>query len=254
MSNRGRHGKIEESIHRKFVLDCIEKDLSVVQIRKLLLDRGMNVSTPTIRAFVRKVKEEGINVTQLKEKQSSTALAINDKLKEIPELASVFGRRNFLIETLLDRRSKLLEYANEGNRVSLLVDDLNKLEQHIKDKELTKAVMDISGIKHYVKNNFKQYRPDVAVENVIRAYTTDIHEICKYVEQWTSNYEVSEIVKEVCKGLTKIAIESFGPMLKKENPEYRDKCIQKFIDNVDKLVEQIQEDNIKFGEVRKNAK
>ena len=245
--SRGRVSKIETSVHKKFILDCLEQGLSVLKIRKLLLNRGMSVSVPTLRAFANKVREEGINVAQMKERETSTAMAIHDKLKDIPQLASVFGRRNFLIDTLLDRRGKLLEFANEGNRTEILISYLKKLKEHIKNKDLSSANNDIEVITNYVKRNFKDYRPQVDLEHVIRAYTMDIHNICKYVEQWTSIYEVNELLKKVCKDLTKVAVECFGPMLKKETPEYRDKCIQKFISSADKLMDDIREDEINFG-------
>ena len=58
--------KIENSVHKKFILDCIEKGLSAAEIEKQLLTKGVKLTSPTIRTFMKYVKQQGINVTQFK--------------------------------------------------------------------------------------------------------------------------------------------------------------------------------------------
>ena len=123
--------KIENSVHYKFILDCIAKGFSTIQIRKALLEKGYSLSIPTIRKFMVDVKKKGINVTQFESNTQSAALAINDKIKSIPELTSIFSRRNYLIETLLDRRQKLIKSSEEGERSKRLFTDLGEIKDFI---------------------------------------------------------------------------------------------------------------------------
>lgn len=240
--------KIENSTYHKFILDCIEKDLSVPQIQRELANRGKKLSIPTLRAFLKKVKRDGINVSQFNREAEKTALAINDKLRQLPELASIFDRRNYLLDTLLERRQKLMDYADEYNRVEELLKQLNDLENLIKAKKYTETLLVLNNIKRFVNVNFNGYRPDVGVENQIRLYMQDMHELFKYVEQWTSKYEINEMLEKVCKNITKAAINSFGNYLKNENEEFRNKIIENFVNNVDNIIKEIKDYELKLGD------
>lgn len=247
MSNRPTN-KLTNSKHYKFILDCIEQDLNAAEIQRQLEKKGMKVSFPTINNFIKKVKREGINFTQFNNEAEKTALAINEKLKELPELSSIFNRRNYLLDNLLKRRQKLQEYEDEGNRVQVLIEGLNSLEKMIEKKEITKINPTIQSLKTYVRVNFKGNKPDPAVENLIRLYTQDIHEVCKYVEVWTSKYEINALLEKMCKEITKAAVESFGNYLKKESPVIREKIIENFISRVDGIISDIKEYELKLGD------
>lgn len=240
--------KIKQSVHYKFILDCIEKDYNATKIQELLEQRGMKISVKTISRFIKEVRMQGVNVTQFKEKTENTALAINEKLKQIPELSTIFQRRNFLMENLLSRRQKLINYEDEKDRVAVLLEMINSLATFIKNKENSKIQPTIETIKSFIRLNFKGFRPDASVENLIRGYTMDIHELCKYVEQWTSRYEINELLEKMCKEITKCAIESFGNYLKKESPVIRQKIIENFVNGVETIIKDIKDYEMELGE------
>lgn len=246
--NRGRKNKISNSVHRKFILDCIEKDMSAIEIQSLLEKRGMKISLPTLRNFICKIKKDGVNITQFRDKLNSTALAINEKLKDVPELSSVLNRRNFLLDTLLDRRKKIIEFADEGDRVAILTQLLDKVNDLIYAGDYEQAKANLISAKNYIRLNFKQYAPYPKIETLIKDYTLSIHEICKYVEQWTSQYEIEQLLEKLCKDITKVTIETFGPLIKKETPEFREKCINRFIQSVDNLMNDLKQNQLIIGD------
>ena len=96
------------------------------------------------------VKKKGITVTQLESSTQSAALAINDKIKSIPELTSIFSRRNYLIETLLDRREKLIKSSEEGERSKRLFTDLSEIKDFIQHNK-----NNFASEKHYQEINQK---------------------------------------------------------------------------------------------------
>lgn len=240
--------KLANSKHYKFILDCIEKDLNAAEIQRQLQMKGMKVSFPTINSFIKKIKREGINFSQFNSEAEKTALAINEKLKELPELSSIFNRRNYLLDNLLTRRQKLIDYADEYDRVKIMIEGLDALEQMIKKNEVTKIKPTLDTLRSFIKVNFKSSRPNPSIENLIRFYTNDIHEICKYVELWTSKYEINALLEKICKEITKAAVESFGNYLKKESPVIREKIIETFINKVDNIIKDIKEYELKLGD------
>lgn len=259
---RGRTKKLKNSLHYKFILDCIEKDMNATEIKRALLtEKGMKVSTPTVSFLIKEVKRDGLNITHFKSDAEKTALIINDKLKELPELSSIFSRRNYILDNLLKRRQLLIDYENEGKRIIEMYKLLDDLSVSIKNncynisttdsKQIQQNVKDINNkieiIEQFVKANFKNLKPDASIENLIRLYTQDIHNVCAYVEQWTSKNEINALLERLCKELTKAAIESFGGYLKKEDPEIRKKCIEKFIENTENIINDIKDYELKLG-------
>lgn len=250
--------KIENSVHYKFILDCIARGLSTIQIRKALLEKGYSLSIPTIRKFMVDVKKKGINVTQFESNTQSAALAINDKIKSIPELTSIFSRRNYLIETLLDRREKLIKSSEEGERSKRLFTDLSEIKdfiQHNKnnfasEEHYQEINQKICNLIEYCNINFSKSKIQPTVEDLIRRYTMDINDICKYIEQWTSKYEIESLMEKLCEMLTKAALKTFGELLKKETEEYRQKYVKRFIDEVEGAMEEIKNYELKLEEKR----
>lgn len=240
--------KLRDSIYYKFALDCIQQGLNPNQIHKELAKKGMKVSLPTIRDFYKDVRKQGINVEQMNSQLDTTAMQLNNKLKSMPKLSTIFNRRNFLVETLLSRRQKLIDFADEGPRTEKLMEMFYALEKFIKNKEESKILPTIETIKHFIKVNFKSTKPDATIENLIRFYTMDIHDICKYIEQWTSRYEINELLEKMCKEITKCAINAFGNYLKNEKEETREKVINNFVNNVDLILKDIKEYELKLGE------
>lgn len=240
--------KIRDSIYYKFALDCIQQGLGPVQIKKELEKKGMKISMPTVRSFFKDVKKQGINVEQMNSKLDNTAMILNNKLKQMPKLSTIFNRRNFLVENLLSRRQRLIDYADEAPRTEQLTTMLYDLENFIKNKEESKIISTIDNIKIFIRANFKPHKPDATIENLIRAYTMDIHEICKYIEQWTSRYEINELLEKMCKDITKCAINSFGNYLKDEKEQTRNKIIDNFINSVDNILKDVKDYELKLGE------
>lgn len=252
---KGRTARIENSIHEKFILDCIEKGNNGAEIHRALLEKGTNISIPTINKFIKKVKKEGINLSQFKTKTESTALAINDKLKEVPELTSIFNRRNFLVDNLLERRTKVLDYANEGKRsktvftlAANLLATLEKLKKKMPFEEYTVLEKDVKFLTNYCNTHFLPDEIFPQLEDTIRKYTMDIHEICKYVEQWTSKYEVEGLIEKLAEMITKSAVNTFGPLLKRQTEEGRKFYTDKFIKEVENAVNEIKEYEVKLME------
>lgn len=254
---KGRAPRIETSLHQQFILDCIEKDMCGPEIHRALLEKGSNISIPTINKFIKQVKKEGINASQFKAKTESAALAVNEKLKQVPELTSIFSRRSFLIDNLLDRRKKVLDYANEGKRsktvyatTAKLLDMLEKLR---KDKKI--SLQDYLALSNELKflNSYcnSHFLPDEIfpqLEDTLRKYTMDIHEICKYVEQWTSKYEIESLMEKLTEMITKAAVSTFGPLLKKQTDENRQHYIDKFIKEVESVVNDVKDYELKITE------
>ena len=243
----GRTAILDNSVHVKYILDCISKGISIPNIQKGLLQRGFKVSIPTIRNYVNRVKKKGINVNQFIAETESTALEINNKIKDIKNLSSIFNRRTYLIQTLLDRRNKMLEYASEGPRTGWVVSELerlNKLVEEYKSRlpvELYNAmILQIVMIQKYVGQNFLDSKCYPSIEDAIRKNTMDIHELCKYIEQWTSRYEVESLMEKLCEGLTKAAVNTFGPLLKRETENYRKQYVDKFLKEVDTLMNDLK--------------
>ena len=240
--------KIRESVYYKFVLNCIEQGLNPNQIQKELEKKGMKVSIPTVRDFFKDVKKQGINVEQMNSQLDNTAMILNNKLKQMPKLSTIFNRRNFLVETLLSRRQRLMDYADEWSRTEKLIEMFYDLETFIKNKEQSKIPPTLDTIRRFIKVNFKSHKPDIAIENLIRGYTMDIHEVCRYIEQWTSRYEINDLLEKMCKEITKCAINSFGNYLKDENEKIREKIINNFVDNVDNILKDIKDYELELGE------
>ena len=78
----------------------------------------------------------------------------------------------------------------------------------------------------------------------------DINDICKYIEQWTSKYEIESLMEKLCEMLTKAALKTFGELLKKETEEYRQKYVKRFIDEVEGAMEEIKNYELKLEEKR----
>ena len=239
---------LENSTHVKFILQCIEKGFSIPKIQKALLERGFKVSKPTLLNYVHKVKKQGLNITQFRTETESTALQVNEKIKDIKELSNIFNRRNYLIKTLLERRDKMLEYAAEGPRTGWVIAELEKLHKFVDDNKEKLSLelyndmkLQIVAIQRYVGQNFLDSKCYPSIEEAIRKNTMDIHELCKYIEQWTSRYEVEALMEKLCEGLTKAAVNTFGPLLKKETEAYRKQYIDKFLAEIDKLMQDIKQ-------------
>ena len=258
MPKRGRSPKIETSIHEKFILDCIQKDLNGSEISRLLQERGVTISIPTINNYIKKVKKTGINLSQFKKETENTAIEVNNKINSIKELSGIFNRRNNLIETLLDRRKKLLEFSEEGPRTEILLqkfffikDLIEKNKKNIPLEDFNQLNLTWQFLQTFIKGNFKDTRPYPQIEDLIRKYTLDIHEICKYVEQWTSKYEIEALMEKLCEGLTKAAVNTFGPLLKRETENYRMEYIQKFIKEVELVMQELRDYQLNLGEKQK---
>ena len=167
----------------------------------------------------------------MKSSIESTALQINDKIKDIPELSTVFNRRNFLVDTLLDRRKKLISYCEENKRIKEVTELIDKLNMTLQDNKEAKKVSD--ELYNYISKNFNWFNVNIGAENLIRQYTMDIHELCKYVETFVGKYEVEKLLELLSKEITKAAVDSFGHLLKNENDSDRQKIIDKFVNKVE---------------------
>lgn len=251
----GRTYIIDNSVHVRFILDCVTKGMSIPAIRQALLERGFKVSAPTLRDFVKRAKRDGLNLSKFRAETENTALEINDKLKNIKGLTDIFNRRNFLIDTLLTRRDKLIEYANEGPRTGWVINELNKLQKFLENNKKVLPIEDylmmdtnLKNIQKYVAQNFLDSKCYPSLEDAIRKNTMDIHEICKYIEQWTSKYEVESLLEKLCEGLTKAAVNTFGPLLKSQSENYRKQYIEKFLNEVDVLMNDLRSYQLELQE------
>lgn len=256
---KGRTNKIDASIHKKFILDCIEKGMIGAEISRALKQKGASISVPTINKFIKEVKKSGISASQFKEKSESAALAINEKLQKVPELSSILGRRNYLVDNLLERRKKVLDFANEGKRskavyasTARLLEMLEKARKTLKPEDYLALDTEIKFLNNYVKAHFLPDEIFPQLEDTLRKYTMDIHEICKYVEQWTSKYEIEALLEKLTEMITKAAVTTFGPLLKTKLEEERQYYIDTFIKEVEKAVAEVKEYEINLQE-KKNG-
>ena len=247
--------KIENSVYKKYILECIEKGMNPTEIERALLDKGIKLTSPTIRKYVEYIRKTGLNVAKFKDEAESTALKINDKLKDIPHLATVFTRRNFLLDDLLKRRNIILEFVTEGKRshvifttINEIRDMLQKNKSSLDSKEYAEILAKLDFLFNYCNHNFLKDSIYPAMEDSIRKYTMDIHELCKYVEQWTSRYEIEAMMEKLTEMITKAAVATFGPLLKKETDEERKRYTEKFIKEVESVVNDLKEQQLKLGD------
>ena len=180
--------KIETSIYKKFILECIEKGMNAPEIEKALLAKGAKITNPTIRKYMEYVRKQGLNVTQFKDQAEANALQINDKIKSLPELTTIISRRHFLVEELLQRRKKVLEFINEGKRASTIFTtlvDINLLLEDIKattdSKKFSEIKQKVIFLQEFCSRNFLRDSIYPQIEDTVRKYTMDIHEICKQI-------------------------------------------------------------------------
>lgn len=254
---RGRVHILDNSVHVKFILDCIEKGYSMPKIQKLLLEKGFKVSLPTISDYVKRVKRQGLNLNKFRVDTENTALEVNKKIQDIKELSNIFNRRNYLIQTLMNRRDRLIQYAAEGPRTGHVISKLEELlklidcskkelpaETYLSMESLTKY------LQKYVQENFLDEKCYPSIEDAIRKNTMDVHELCKYIEQWTSRYEVESLLEKLCEGLTKAAVNTFGPLLKSQTEEYRKQYVEKFLSEVDALMSDLKSYQLDLEEQR----
>lgn len=247
--------KIKNSTYKKFILDCIEKGMSAFEIERVLKQKGIKITSPTIRTFMNFVKQQGVNVAQFREQAETNALQLNEKIKNIPQLTTIFSRRNYLVEQLLDRRNKVLEYVNEGKRTGTIlvtVSEIQELLNKLKDDSNKQAVVELKDkflfLQNFCNSNFLKDAIYPQLEDTIRKYTMDIHELCKYVEQWTSKYEIEALLEKLTEMITKAAVTTFGPLLKKQNEEERQKYINKFIQEVENAMNDIKQYQLNIEE------
>lgn len=257
---KGRRNKIHNSIYQKFIIDCIEKGMVGAEISRALKEKGASISVPTINKFIKEVRSQGINVAQFNAKTESTALAVNEKLKQVPELSSIFTRRNYLIDNLLDRRKKVLDYANEGKRSEIvysttanILEKVDKLKRKLPPEDYLDLDNQVKFLRSYCMAHFLPDEISTQLEDTLRKYTMDIHEICKYVEQWTSKYEIEALLEKLAELITKAAVITFGPLLKTQLEEERQYYIDTFIKEVENAVSEVKEYNIQLEE-KKNVK
>lgn len=247
--------KIETSVFKKFILECIEKGMNANEIEKALLEKGAKITNPTIRKYMEYVRKQGLNVTQFKDQAETNALQINEKIKSLPQLTTIISRRNFLVEELLERRNKVLEFINEGKRSGTIfttLRDINLLLEDIKattdSKKFTDIKQKVIFLQEFCGRNFLRDSIYPQIEDTVRKYTMDIHEICKYVEQWTSKYEIESLMEKLTEMITKSAVITFGPLLKKQTQEERQKYIDKFIKEVESSVQELKNNQLNLGE------
>lgn len=237
--------KLLESKHLPFILECLDKEYTLPQIQSLLSERGMNVSIPTLSKLKAKYQAEGKNVLVMNQELHKTANLVSEQVKKIPGLSTLVDRRNFIIDSIMDRRKKLLEFMEEQNRAKEVREYVKRVISAIDDEgDVLKAKQILQALDSYVDKNFSNGKPNPHIESLIRQYTMDLHDIFKYVEDWTKKQELDTLIDTVCKQITQAAINSFGQYLKTDNSQMRETCINNFVNSVNKIMQQSKEQTL----------
>ena len=239
------HRKILDSKHLSFVLDCLDKEFSLPQIQKLLKERGLGVSIPTLSELRAKYRAEGRNIIEMSRGLGETASLVAERVRKIPGLSTLVDRRNFVIDSIMDRRRRLIEYLDEQDRSREVREYISKAISAIDDEgDVLKARQVLQSLDSYVDKNFANGKPYPQVETLIRQYTMDLHDIFKYVEDWTRKQELDTLIDTVCRKITQAAIDSFGQYLKTDDTASRDECVRKFVDAVNSIASESKEQTL----------
>lgn len=233
------------------VVDMVNNGMMPKEILSYLNNvKKFSISYPSLLENIQYIRAHRGQALALANQTEMAILEVNDEMKKIaPQLSNMFKRRTNLINEILKRKERMLKRQNEGTRVSNLLKLLEKLLFAINNNDDKRIqVSKYEDVIAYIRANFLQYNDDPRFETIIRGYVMDLHEIYKYVEQFTGKYDVSNIVDKLSIEITRSAVDIFGGYIKKDTPENREKILNKFKDAVKSITNDIKENDLNIKE------
>ena len=243
--------KLLNSIHFEYLIQSVKNGKETAEIyRELNEDKQYPISLPTVRDAVKFVKKNGDKAVELLAASRQEIVEISNNIKEIaPTLTDTLKRRTLLLKEILYRKEELIKAQKEGDRV----DKLRKQLQEFKELYLTtddKSLIEqqLRNIDAFIVSNFANYMFKTSIENLIRQYIMDSHEIFKYCENWISKYDIFNLVEKVVTKVAESSMLVFGNYIKRESPEKREEIILKFKEAVERTLREVREEELKLGD------
>lgn len=243
--------KLLNSIYFEYLVQSVKNGKEAPDIYKELNEeKGYPISLPTVRDAVRFVKKNGEKAVELLAESRKEIAEISDNIKEIaPTLTNTLKRRTVLLKEILSRKEELLKAQKEGGRVEKLrkmLEELKVLYFETEDKSLVEQ--QIRNIDAFIVSNFSNYLIKTNVESLIRQYIMDTHEIFKYCENWISKYDIFNLVEKVVTKVAEASMLTFGNYIRKETQQKREEIVAKFKLEVEKILKEIQEEELNLGD------
>lgn len=243
--------KLINSVYFEYLVQAVKNGKEAGDIwRELNNEKGYSVSFPTVRAAVKYVKKYGEKATELLASSKQQISNISEEIREIaPLLTNTLKRRTVLLKEILLRKEEVLRAQKEGNRVQQLRKLLEELRTiYLETDDASIIERQIKDIDTFVVNNFASKMMSTNTESLIRQYIMDTHEIFKYCENWTSKYDIYNLIEKVVTKVAEASMLVFGNMIKKETPERKEYIVNKFKKEVEEILKQVEEEELKIGE------
>ena len=250
MQNGITSTKLFNSPYWTDVVDMVKNAANPYSVyRYLNEDKKFKVSYPTVLTACQYIRLNGDKALALFKESEKAVLKENEEIKKIaPSLTNMFTRRTNLITEILKRKMELLNLQKEGDRVLDLIKMLDiynnemikNLKPNITNQELIDFSKKYTKIIDYIKGNFTSYKIDTNVEGLIRNYIKDLHDIYKYVEEFTGKYDIMNVIDNLSLDITRSAVETFGKFIRQETPEVRSEILNKFKQSIKSIVNDIK--------------
>ena len=244
------NNKLITSPYWAYCVNAVRAGISGRMLCKILNeDKKFKVSLREVQLAIKYIKKYNCDAVKLIQKGKEAAELITQDMKRIgPALSNTLQRRSSLLQELVERKKAVLEAQKEGNRTNMLVDLLMQLKELTKSESASKAEIEqlINVINNFVTMNFTSRRLVPQYEQLIRNYIMDIHEVFKYAEQWTSKYDIYNLLEKLSYDITAVSIKVFGQYLKQLTREEREELVKKYGEEVKKVLQNISVDELKI--------
>lgn len=212
-------------------------------------DKKFKVSLREVQLAIKYIKKYNCDAMKLVQKGKEAAELITQDMKRIgPALSNTLQRRSSLLQELVERKKAVLQAQTEGKRTNALVDLIMQLKELVMSENPSKAEIEqqINVINNFVTLNFSSSRLIPQYEQLIRNYIMDIHEVFKYAEQWTSKYDIYNLLEKLSYDITEVSIKVFGQYLKTLTKEEREELVKTYGEEVKKALQNIAVEELKL--------
>ena len=232
------------------VVDMVNNGMMPKEILSYLNNvKKFSISYPSLLENIQYIRAHRGQALALASQTEMAILEVNDEMKKTaPHLTNMFKRRTNLINEILKRKEILLKKQNEGTRVVKMIKLLEELLKYINNDDKKSQITQYHKILEYLKVNFSLHDNDSKLESLIRNYIFDLHEIYKYVEEFTGKYDVANIVDKLSIEISRSAVDIFGSYIKKDTPENREKILNEFKNAVKSITNDIKENDLNIKE------
>ena len=171
------------------------------------------ISYPSLLENIQYIREHRNQALAITRQTEMAIIEVNDEMKKLaPHMTNMFKRRTNIISEILKRKDRMLKKQDEGTRVGKLINFLEELNESIKTSTKEIQLRNCSNIIDFVRGNFSPHNDDPKIEPMIRNYLMDLHEIYKYVEDFTGKFDVYNIVDDLFNTNSPITSPSFNAL------------------------------------------